>query len=840
MTMRTFPAPGCLFRLLFCLALLAVSRPSIAQLPAQTQIFKKAQSEQDSALTQADSLRVARAAVDSVRKARMADTSVASLISRVEEVTIIVNEANGILRRGFDTARILNDLPEIEGQVEVIREEMSGETGRLSLRNLHLNKVTLVQMERQLKQWQGDLFAYTNKLVGINERLNVHLMDSTLRKIPNDSTLRRIYFSQLTALGRKWKAADSANKLSLVKIGLLQNRVANRYLQVTDMISDLDFRIRQFDDQLLNKEFGYLWEGAGIGMTSGFREAISRSVTSNGKVLDYYIDATGKGRAVTLLIILALIAWFFILLRHVRTKAEDPGALLRQCRYLYPGPVWAALLLGFTLAPYLHVHPPAVYVEILTLISMAVLTVILYKRWSMKAMAYWYTSLALYLFYGMLNLIVAPSAMERWLMLALSLVSLYFGWRLLYLRELHDTRYQKIMRMVIWLFIGLNTLSFLANIFGRVTLSKVLGITAISSLAQGVLILVGIEIIMEAFFLQVEKDKGANGFTANFNAILVKDRLRNVMLVGGLVLWLVKLLFNLNLFDYVYDFLSAFLSAPRTLGDMEFTFSSIVVFLAVIWVSTFISRFIGYLIEGGKDQDPRKKGGRVGSSMLLIRIGVLTLGILVAFTASGIALDKLAIIIGALGVGIGFGLQTIVNNLVSGIILAFEKPIQIGDIIEIGTRQGVVKEIGIRASKISTFDGSDVIVPNGDLLSQQLINWTHDNKQNRRVELIVGVAYGTDLERARKLILETMSGREGVQTHPEPQVFVHLLNSSSVDLRVLFWAADIHTWVDLKSKVLTDIHASLNREGIQIPFPQTDLHLRSVDPRVAATLRGEA
>jgi small-conductance mechanosensitive channel len=395
------------------------------------------------------------------------------------------------------------------------------------------------------------------------------------------------------------------------------------------------------------------------------------------------------------------------------------------------------------------------------------------------------------------------------------------------------------MRAVIWLYIALNGLSLLANIFGRFTLAKVMGITAISSLAQGVLILVGIETLMDAFFLQVEKDRKVNGFTAYFNAILVKDRLRNVMLVGGAILWAVKLLFNLNLFDYVYDFLEEFLTATRKLGDMEFTFSSVAVFLVIIWVSTFISRFIGYLIEGGRDVDPRKKGGRIGSGMLLIRIGVLTVGILLAFTASGIALDKLAIIVGALGVGIGFGLQTIVNNLVSGIILAFEKPIQIGDIIEVGARQGVVKEIGIRASKISTFDGSDVIVPNGDLLSQQLINWTHDNKQNRRVEVIVGVAYGSDLENARRVILEAMAGKEGIQSFPEPQVYVHLLNSSSVDLRVLFWAADINSWVDLKSRVLTDIHAALGREGIQIPFSQTDLHIRSVDPDAAASLRGD-
>jgi small-conductance mechanosensitive channel len=131
-----------------------------------------------------------------------------------------------------------------------------------------------------------------------------------------------------------------------------------------------------------------------------------------------------------------------------------------------------------------------------------------------------------------------------------------------------------------------------------------------------------------------------------------------------------------------------------------------------------------------------------------------------------------------------------------------------------------------------------VIVPNGDLLSQQLINWTHDN-QNRRVEVIVGVAYGSDLDKARKAVSDALQGKEGIQSQPAPMVLVHQLNNSSVDLRVLFWAADINSWIDLKSRVITDIYAALGREGIQIPFPQTDLHIRSVDPDAAAALRGD-
>jgi potassium efflux system protein len=130
---------------------------------------------------------------------------------------------------------------------------------------------------------------------------------------------------------------------------------------------------------------------------------------------------------------------------------------------------------------------------------------------------------------------------------------------------------------------------------------------------------------------------------------------------------------------------------------------------------------------------------------------VFAIGFLLAVTASGFPLDKITIIISAFGIGIGFGLQNIVNNLVSGLILAFEKPIQIGDIIEVDNRSGTIMEIGIRSSKIATSDGAEVIIPNGDLISHHVINWTLSNN-NRRIELIIGVAYGSDIEKVKTLL----------------------------------------------------------------------------------------
>jgi small-conductance mechanosensitive channel len=209
--------------------------------------------------------------------------------------------------------------------------------------------------------------------------------------------------------------------------------------------------------------------------------------------------------------------------------------------------------------------------------------------------------------------------------------------------------------------------------------------------------------------------------------------------------------------------------------------------------------------------------------------------VLLAFAASGIPMDKLAIVIGALGVGIGFGLQNVVNNLVSGIILAFEKPIEVGDVIELGQRSGVVKEVGIRSSKISLYDGSEVIVPNGDLISQQLVNWTRTNR-NRRITLNIGVAYGSDVKQVMDIIISAFADRKEVLTIPAPLVLLSDFGANSINFKAYFWVSDLDNAGTQQSDVLTFIYNALNKAGIEIPYPQQDLHIRSIDDSLITKL----
>jgi small-conductance mechanosensitive channel len=214
---------------------------------------------------------------------------------------------------------------------------------------------------------------------------------------------------------------------------------------------------------------------------------------------------------------------------------------------------------------------------------------------------------------------------------------------------------------------------------------------------------------------------------------------------------------------------------------------------------------------------------------------VMLIGFLLAAAAAGFDWSRITLLAGAFGVGIGFGLQNVVNNFVSGLILLFERPVQVGDTVQQGELIGEVRRIGIRSSTVRTFEGAEVIVPNADLISQRVVNWTLSDR-NRRIDLPVGVAYGTPPERVLALLDRVGRAHPDTLADPEPMVLFRAFGESSLDFELRIWTARPERMLAARSELAVAIHAAFGEEGIEIPFPQRDLHLVGVTDEVAARL----
>jgi small-conductance mechanosensitive channel len=210
-------------------------------------------------------------------------------------------------------------------------------------------------------------------------------------------------------------------------------------------------------------------------------------------------------------------------------------------------------------------------------------------------------------------------------------------------------------------------------------------------------------------------------------------------------------------------------------------------------------------------------------------------GFLLALVALGIDLRNITIIGGALGVGIGFGLQGIVNNFVSGLILLFERPIKVGDWVQLGDQWGEISKIGLRATVVKTFDRSEVVVPNSDLVSNQVTNWTLSDRF-MRITIPVGVAYGSDVPLVMQTLKDCADDNPMVVSNPAPQILFMGFGDSSLDFQVRIWIHEVDNMFAVRSELNQEIDRRFRESGIEIAFPQRDLHLRSVDESAASTL----
>jgi small-conductance mechanosensitive channel len=219
----------------------------------------------------------------------------------------------------------------------------------------------------------------------------------------------------------------------------------------------------------------------------------------------------------------------------------------------------------------------------------------------------------------------------------------------------------------------------------------------------------------------------------------------------------------------------------------------------------------------------------------LIHYAILLMGFLLALATLGVNFTNITIIGGALGVGIGFGLQNIVNNFVSGLILLFERPVRVGDYIEVQNLRAEIKKIGLRATTVETFDRADIVIPNSDLVTNQVTNWTRTNRI-MRLTIPVGVAYGSDVPLVMKILLECAQDNPSVMSSPKPQVLFVGFGDSSLNFELRVFLSDIDYRRIVHSEILQEIDREFRLNGVEIPFPQRDLHLRSVDDSVISRL----
>lgn len=263
-------------------------------------------------------------------------------------------------------------------------------------------------------------------------------------------------------------------------------------------------------------------------------------------------------------------------------------------------------------------------------------------------------------------------------------------------------------------------------------------------------------------------------------------------------------------------------------GGIHFSLRSIMLAALMFVIVLAVMRFFQRMLSTRVLPNTKLDQGLQHSVSAIFGYAGICLAILLAVSAAGLDLSNLAIIAGAISVGIGFGMQSIVNNFVSGLILLVERPIKVGDWIVVGADQGFVKDIRVRATEIETFDRSSVVIPNSELISNRVLNWTLKERSGRGI-IKIGVSYGADIEKVREILFEMADKRREILTYPAPQVVFMDFGASSLDFELRYFLRDIGDVIAVGSSIRFELVQRFRDEGIEIPFPQRDLNLRDID-----------
>lgn len=269
--------------------------------------------------------------------------------------------------------------------------------------------------------------------------------------------------------------------------------------------------------------------------------------------------------------------------------------------------------------------------------------------------------------------------------------------------------------------------------------------------------------------------------------------------------------------------------------SLEMVFLATLAFYLAIQISWLIQALVETRMSSGKTID---RGVR-DAIKKLIHYGIITFGFLGALSLLGMSVQNFVVVLGALGVGIGFGLQDIINNFLSGLILLFERPIKVGDLIVVNDEWGTINKIGLRSTVVQTIEHAEIIVPNSQLIAEKVTNWTHSSSM-ARLKVPVGVAYGSDVTLVMKILSEIAAGCPDTVATQAPTILFMGFGDSSLDFEIRIYIHDINKSFLIRSEMLQQIDSRFREAGIEIPFPQRDLHLRSVDDDLLQRLNSNA
>ena len=627
------------------------------------------------------------------------------------------------------------------------------------------------------------------------------------------------------------QSADSATvvlKLTLVNtiarsdtLLLMRTRQTQLSLVIDEMIRIMEEEQKVFQSNYFIIDSNPIWSASDStnqfqNVTAYLKSESAESYT----ILKTYLRSNKGVVFLQLVFIIALIIGFIILNRVWPTNELNPDSKREtQAGFIIRHSFFSSLLVSIIISYFFYSNRPLVLEDFFITLMMISSLVLLPGLLTQKIKLPLIFLAILFLLNVIQDYLPYQSSANRMIIFIQGIATLgllFIANKIKSQFEFKSTR-QRIFTGSIGVFATLMIIAMVSNMIGSLKLANFLISSTIGTLI-GSAIVVTIVIILNSMMVMLIKGKKAESIPLYEQLKkLIDSRIRPMINWGAFILWLYATLGDFRLLNPFQDLIGRIMDTEFSIASVPISIGAVISFFLVVFFTYIIVRFVKNIFKDewvSKSNLPR---GTADALSMLIRYAIVAFGIYLALNSIGLTMNKFGFMAGALGVGIGFGLQNVVLNFFAGLILTVENPIYVGDIIEVDQYMGRVTEIGVRASKVLTYDGSEVIVPNGMLISNKVVNWTLSN-QKRRLSIFIKTPSDVDPEKIIEILKEVACKHSNTLDEPAPMVIFNGYEGSIFDFTVYCWV-EFSASMSTKSDIAVDAIKALAKAGITAPLP---------------------
>jgi potassium efflux system protein len=715
------------------------------------------------------------------------------------------------------------DLPAMTRNIDVrLRENARIISQHPSVELLRTLERSWNRMRTTLSVWRGDLDERIAALDRESTRLDelettwkeTHALAAKEQAPPE---LVRRAQEVLQSAAKTRTAVDQQRALAL----RLQSRVAAQEFRLTEAVDAIG-RVRDAAlARIFSRDSAPLWSGQLLSR-AGEQIAVDSEESRQAQVvaLTSYLESRSDRVLLHALVFAALAALLYWARRRINAWArEEPG--LHRPALVFAWPIATALLLAFIGSRWIYPEAPRLLWAVVGAAALIPTVLVLRRLISAHLVPLLYVVVALF-FVDQLRAIAASIELVPRLIFFFEMIggAVFLLW---FMRRPQNTavdpsepqRSRTLTRLALRAALAFFVLTALCNAVGYLSLANLLGNAALRSMYFGLILYALVE-ILDALVIMALRVRPLRllGMVQRHRELL-RRRTRLVLNALALLLWSLFALDRLAVRQRVIGGITQAFTTNLTIGSISISLADVLAFVLAVWASFLVSRFARFVLDEEVYPHAKLKRGLPYAISQTLHYLVLVIGFFVAMAALGLDMTKFTILASAFTVGVGFGLQNIFNNFVSGVILLYERPVQVGDVIQVGDTAGVVERIGIRASIVRTPSGSEIIMPNGKLISDQLINWTFSDRQ-RGLEMPVSVVLGSDPRRVVEILEGAAKDHPKLVAKPPPKALVTRLGPDWMGFELHAATDHIDDWVEVRSELAIAMHEALKRENVTL------------------------